>query len=108
MKGIHILMDGNNTAYRANCTSELYTKGTHKRTSAIQGVLNITHSSLITISDMLGLQVKQILYGWDFGRSPRRLEVYPDYKGNRSRSERTPEDEKWYQEFIEQSNALHQ
>ena len=49
MVGLHILMDGNNTAYRANCTTELYTKS-GERTSAIMGVLNITHNVIENLS----------------------------------------------------------
>lgn len=106
MKGIHILMDGNNTAYRANCVTELYTKS-GIRTSAIVGVLNITHSVINQLNKLYDLPVKEVIYGWDRGHSQRRKDIFPDYKGNRKSVEKTPEEKQWMQEFIEQANILY-
>ena len=106
MKGIHILMDGNNTAYRANCVTELYTKS-GIRTSAIVGVLNITHSVIEQLSKEYGLPVKEVIYGWDRGHAQRRKDVFPEYKGNRKSSEKTDEEKQWMEEFIEQANILY-
>ena len=69
MVGLHILMDGNNTAYRANCTTELYTKS-GERTSAIMGVLNITHNVMENLAKEYKLPVKEVVYAWDLGHSP--------------------------------------
>ena len=100
MVGLHILMDGNNTAYRANCTTELYTKS-GERTSAIMGVLNITHNVIENLSKEYNLPVKEVVYAWDLGHSPRRKAVFPEYKANRKKGEeRTDEDKQWMDEFI--------
>ena len=106
MRGIHILMDGNNTAYRANCVTELYTKS-GIRTSAIVGVLNITHSVIEQLSKEYDLPVKEVIYGWDRGHAQRRKDVFPEYKGNRKSSEKTDEEKQWMEEFIEQANILY-
>lgn len=106
MSGIHVLMDGNNTAYRANCVTELYTK-TGVRTSAIVGVLNMTHSVIEQLTKDYGLPVKEVIYGWDRGHSQRRKDVFPEYKGNRT-TEKTEEEKQWMAEFIEQANILYE
>lgn len=107
MSGIHILMDGNNTAYRANCVTELYTK-TGQRTSAIVGVLNITHSIIEDLSKKYSLPVREVIYAWDKGHSPRRTSLFPEYKGSRKKSEdRTEEEKLWMKEFIAQANILY-
>ena len=106
MKGLHVLFDGNNTSYRANCTSELYTK-TGERTSALLGVLNITHSTIQNLSELYDCPVKEIIYAWDLGHSPRRKEVFPEYKANRNK-EKSEEDKLWMSEFITQANVLHE
>lgn len=107
MKGLHILLDGNNTAYRANCTTELYTKS-GQRTSAIIGVLNITHSVMENLEKEYDLPIKEVIYAWDLGHSPRRKEVFPEYKSNRNKQEKTEEDKLWMTEFIEQANILYE
>lgn len=106
MSGIHVLMDGNNTAYRANCVTELYTK-TGVRTSAIVGVLNMTHSVIEQLTKDYGLPVKEVIYGWDRGHSQRRKDVFPEYKDNRT-TEKTEEEKQWMAEFIEQANILYE
>lgn len=106
-KGIHILMDGNNTAYRANCTTELYTKS-GERTSAIMGTLNITHSVAEQLSQLTGEPVKEIIYTWDKGHSERRKTIFPEYKANRKKAEQTDEDKEWLAEFISQANTLYE
>lgn len=107
MKGIRVIFDGANTSYRANCVVELFTKQGF-RTSAIVGTLNIIHSTLETIGKMYDAPIKEIIFVWDKGRSSRRLEVYPDYKGTRSRKEFTPEDKQWMEEFFQQTDILHE
>lgn len=106
MKGIHILLDGNNTCYRANCTTELYTKA-GERTSGIMGTLNITHSVAEQLSKLTGEPVKEIIYAWDKGHSERRKSLFPEYKANRQK-ERTEEDKEWLSEFINQANILYE
>lgn len=106
MRGIHIIQDGNNSAYRANCTTELYTRD-GKRTSAIVGTLNIAHSVAEQLADKLNLPVKEIIFTWDLGHSKRRTDIFPEYKGNRQK-ERTEEEQEWMSEFIEQANTLYE
>lgn len=107
MNGIRIIFDGANTSYRANCVVELSTKQGF-RTSAIVGTLNIIHSTLETLSKMYEAPVKEVIFVWDKGRSPRRLNVYPDYKGSLSKKEVTPEDKQWMKEFFQQTDILHE
>lgn len=107
MTGLHILLDGNNTAYRANCVTELYTKQ-GVRTSAIVGTLNITHSVMEQLSKKYDLPVKEVIFGWDKGHSPRRKQVFPEYKGNRQKENQTEEDKQWMEEFIQQANLLYE
>lgn len=106
MEGIHIIMDGNQAAYRANCTTELYTKDGH-RTSAIMGVLNITHNVLKSVFEHFKSPIKEIIYAWDCGHSQRRKDVFPDYKSNR-KGDISEDKEIWFKEFYEQANELHE
>lgn len=106
MSGLHLLLDGNNTCYRANCTTELYTKS-GERTSGIMGTLNITHSVAEQLGKLVKEPVKEIIYAWDMGHSDRRKAVFPDYKGNRQK-ERTEEEKEWLNEFISQANILYE
>lgn len=107
MTGIRVIFDGNANAYRANCVMELSTKQGF-RTSAIMGMFNIIHSTLESLSKIYDVPVKEVIVVWDKGRSPRRLEVYPDYKGNRNKKEFTPEDKRWMEEFFQQTDVLHE
>lgn len=103
-----IIIDGNNMAYRANAMTELYTKS-GKRTSAIHGMLSMIPPALTKLNkEFLNDEpVGEIIVSWDFGHSQRRKDLFPDYKGNRNH-ERTEEDKLWMQEFIEQTNAIHE
>lgn len=106
MKGIHLIFDGNATAYRANIVTELCTKQGF-RTSAIMGTLNITHSTAETVKKEYNLPIKEIVYAWDKGHSPRRTKLYPQYKAHRKQSW-TPEDEQWHQELYQQIDILNE
>ena len=107
MKGIHLIFDGNNTVYRANMVNELYTKD-GRRSSAVLGTLNIVHSVIESVTDKLNLPVKQAIFAFDLGHSPRRKAVFPDYKANRKKEEKTEEEVLRMSEFIEQANVLHE
>lgn len=106
MRGLHLIFDGNNTSYRANAVTELYTKQ-GERTSAIIGTLNITHATMENLTKELKMPIKEVIYAWDMGHSPRRTSVFPEYKGNRKKTF-TPEDSEWMEEFIHQANVLHE
>lgn len=104
--GLRIIFDGNNTAYRANCVTELYTKS-GERTSALVGVLNITHSVIENLTKSYKMPVKEVIYAWDKGHAQRRKELFPEYKGNRNH-EKTDEEKQWMTEFITQANILYE
>ena len=108
-RGIHLIFDGNQTAFRANCTSELYTKD-GVRTSAIYGTLKITHSIAESILGLIPFEygkIKDIVFAWDFGHSERRKKIFPQYKANRKKYKQSEEDRQWMSDFIEQANVLH-
>lgn len=105
-KGIHLLIDGNNTAYRCNCTTELYTKD-GRRTSAIAGVLKTINANITTLEEEIDLPVKEVIVAWDMGHSDRRKKLFPEYKANRKK-EKTHEEEEWMKEFITQANELYE
>lgn len=102
---VTLLVDGNNLAYRCNSVTELSTKD-GRRTSAIYGVLNSIPGMVREVADELDKQPSEIVVAWDYGKNRRRMEVYPDYKGNRHHTD-TEVDRTWYEEFIEQTNTLH-
>lgn len=106
MKNLRLIFDSNNTAYRANCVTELYTK-LGQRTSAIIGVLNIIHSVVGDLEKSLQTPVAEIIFAWDKGHSARRKALFPEYKANR-KHEKTEEEQIWMQEFIEQANILYE
>lgn len=106
MRGIHLLFDGNGTAYRANVVTELSTKQGF-RTSAIMGTLNILHSTVADVKKEYHLPVKDAIFAWDKGHSKRRTDLYPEYKCGR-RQNWTPEDKQWMEEFYAQIDILHQ
>lgn len=106
MNRLRVVFDGNNTAYRANCVNELCTKS-GLRTSAIVGVLNITHAVMEELNKKLELPVAEVIYAWDFGHSERRKALFPEYKANRKK-EKTEDEKLWMKEFIDQANTLNE
>ena len=104
--GLRVVFDGNNTAYRANCVTELYTKS-GERTSALIGTLNIIHSSMENLIKKYDLPIKEVIFAWDKGHAKRRTQLFPEYKGNRNH-EKTEEEKQWMSEFITQANILYE
>lgn len=100
-----LLIDGNNLAYRCNSVTELSTKD-GRRTSAIYGVLNSIPGMVREVSDELDKELSEIVIAWDYGKNKRRLNLYPEYKGNRHHTD-TEADKSWYEEFITQTGILH-
>lgn len=100
-----IIMDGNNLAYRCNSVTELSTKD-GRRTSAIYGVLNSIPNDIKTVEKLINEPVHEVVVAWDYGKNRRRLNLYPEYKGTRKHDD-TEEDRKWYEDFITQTNILH-
>lgn len=101
-----IVIDGNNLAYRCNSVSELSTKD-GRRTSAIYGVLNSIPNEIRNVEKLLGKPVHECVVVWDYGKNKRRLNLFPEYKGTR-KHDKTEEDKIWYEEFIQQTNILHE
>lgn len=101
---IHIVSDGNNTAFRANVVTELYTTD-GRRSSAIMGTLNATHNVMEELEGLYDQTICEHIYVFDGGHSRRRTELYPEYKANRNH-ERTPEEETQRTEFFTQVNSL--
>lgn len=106
MRGLRVVFDGNGTAFRANVVTELYTKQ-GVRTSAIVGTLNIIHATFLELERLYHLPIKECIFAWDRGHSPRRTELFPEYKSNRAKSEQTPDEQLWTKEFYEQTDTLH-
>lgn len=98
MKVDHVVVDGNNIAYRSDCVMDLSTVS-GQRTSAIFGMLISLRGYLLKFKP-----AKSMVVCWD-SRCNWRRELYPDYKGHRARS-RTPEEESKYRDFILQLNML--
>lgn len=105
MKGIHIILDGNNTAIRNNSVMDISTKA-GERTAAIYGCLNTAHSAIEYLSDKFRLPVKQVIFLWDRGHSSRRKQLYPEYKAAK-RSDWSPESEDWFRNLFMQIDELH-
>ena len=105
MRGLHVIFDGTNTAYRANVVTELTTKQGF-RTSAIMGTLNIVHSTAEYLGTQYDIPVKEIILVWDKGHSPRRKNLFPEYKAGRKKNWE-PEDQQWRKEFFEQIDVIH-
>jgi DNA polymerase-1 len=103
---VTVIYDGNNLAYRSNSVMELSTKD-GRRTSAIFGVLNSIPKDINLLKDDYNILASEIVMVWDYGRNKRRTDLYPEYKGNRHHDQ-TEEDKQWYEEFIAQTNVLHQ
>jgi DNA polymerase-1 len=102
-----LLVDGNNLVYRnAVVMSNLTTKDGFP-TGGIFGVLNGISHSLKEVSKICGEDISECITVFDGGRSKRRLEMYPEYKGTRKTdSERTEEEKTFYHGLIDQANIL--
>ena len=107
MEKFVILFDGNNCAYRSNCTTELYTSA-GERTSAIKGVLeSVKHDIDFLTNSYAFYSLVDVIVIWDGGRSKERKALYPEYKCNRDSNNKKTEEAKeekalWMQEFYQQ------
>jgi DNA polymerase-1 len=119
-----LILDGNNTAYRAHATTNLTTKS-GENVSAIYGTLNIIQSYLkksgsgwknkmltAVQEKMLNrtLEVDEVVVCWDGGKSKWRRILYPDYKGHREkkRADKTTEEQNSYYQMLDQMEVLHE
>lgn len=102
-----ILIDGNNLVYRCSAVMNLSTKSGFT-TSGIFGTLNSIPNYLKEVEKLTGKPVNECIVTFDGGRSKRRMQLFPDYKGSRKTdAERTDEERKWYEDFLEQTRVLH-
>ena len=120
---MNLIVDANNLAYRANVTSDLYTNR-GERVSGIFGSLQMLQSYLRQperrtknrllelLQEQTGVesQFKRAVMCWDYGKSERRMNLYPGYKGQRQvkRDLQSEEDKAAFNQFVDQMNQLHQ
>lgn len=103
-----MIIDGNNLCYRCSAVMTLSTKDGFT-TSGIYGTLNSIPSYLKEVEKLAGEPVNECIVTFDGGRSKRRMSLFPDYKGSRKSSEeRTEEEKKWYEDFLQQTKILYE
>lgn len=124
MGKIKLVLDGNNTAYRARSTVTLKTKQ-GEDVSAIFGTLRILESYLkptrggwknkildavqdARLNRTIGFD--EVITCWDGGKSQFRKSFYPEYKAHREkkRKEYTPEEQASYYAFLDQMEEMHE
>ena len=104
MIGYHVLVDGQNTAIRTNAVMDVQTKQ-GERTAAIFGTFNTIHNIVETLNEKLDAFPREVVLLWDRGHSPRRKEIFPEYKVKKR--EWTPEDKMWIEELFSQIDEIH-
>jgi DNA polymerase-1 len=81
MEKLTVLVDGKNTLYRHNYTSNL----TSPEGQKVSGV----HGMFKDVSNILRFhKPTNLVIAWDKGQSRERLKMYPAYKGNRDKSDK--------------------
>jgi DNA polymerase-1 len=98
-----MLIDGNLLAGRCRATTEdlATTQG------VASGVVNGFIRSLLWAEREMEVNHEQVVVFWDYGRSVKRMELYPEYKAGRESAEPTPEEIKSKEDYVRQLNALH-
>lgn len=105
---MRLIFDGNNTALRCDYVSDLY-NSQGKRTSATYGVLDTIVSTTDVLQDTTGKEITDIIFVWDLGKSPRRKELWPEYKAHRHKDVEYDEEAKIRRhEQLEQMDYLHE
>lgn len=121
-----LIIDANNLAYRANMTTDLFTKS-GERVSGIYGSIQMVQSylkqtqgkwknhMLEALTEHLGLDEEEaefdgVVTCWDFGKSKRRMELFPEYKGHREERKATQseDDKNAFKQFLNQMDQLHE
>jgi len=96
-----LILDGNNIAYRIWST-EAGNLSTRKgeRVGVCYGFIKMLHSFLNSEEfDRYPSYKRPVIVVWDIGKSKRRRELYPEYKGNREKDDS-------FNDFIEQVNLI--
>jgi len=124
VKEMKIILDGNNTAFRANATNNLTMKN-GERVAATYGTLNIilsflkkngsgwVNKLLTAAQDQLRDRtaiIDEVIVCWDGGKSKFRKAIYSDYKGHREvkRKEYTDDEQKAYHHLLNEMENLHE
>lgn len=97
-----ILIDGNHLTGRCRATLSEMTTSRNKRSGVIYGFLRGLHF----LHTEHNIDYPEMTVCWDKGRSKKRMELYPEYKGNRVPAETTPEQELEFHEYVHQIGAI--
>ena len=101
-----VILDGNNLVFRCASVINLSTKDGFP-TGGIFGTLNAINSYLKDIPKLVGEPISECIFVLDGGRSKRRTEMYPEYKGGRKTdADRTEEERKFFHNFLKQTEIL--
>lgn len=93
-----VLVDGNNMLYCQTAAAKLNSKG--RPTQGIVGVMK----ELRAILDRY--HPDSLMVVWDGSRSRKRMEIFPEYKGNRD--DKTPQEQALFEEFLYQKPIVRQ
>lgn len=95
-----LLIDGNHLTGR--CRATLGDMMTSK--GELSGVVYGFIKGLFWVQSEVRVETDNTVICWDYGRSEVRMNLYPDYKGNRAA--KTPEAELQYESYLHQLNSL--
>jgi DNA polymerase-1 len=98
----YLLVDGNHLAGRCRATMSGLSTSKGIPSGVIFGVLQ----GLKYARDALRIDWRQQIICWDGGRCQRRLDLYPEYKGNRN-LDLSPEEIKGRSDYYHQLDALY-
>ena len=94
-----LLLDGNNTYYRANAVSDLHDSAGN-RVSGVYGMIRIIRALIERFKPM------DFVVVWDGGRSPARRLLYPEYKKKVIKDVEQEAAEQRRLEFVNQTTEL--
>lgn len=94
----YLIVDGNHLAGRSNAALESLTRSDGHKTGALFGTLKgLGYAKWNTKID-----TPNLIVCWDGGRSAKRMELLPSYKGNRKKENETEEEKKSKLEYYTQ------
>lgn len=97
-----ILIDGNHLTGRCRATLGEMTTSSGRRSGVIYGFLRGLHYLHLEHN----IDYPEITVCWDKGRCAKRMEIYPEYKGNRTKENQTPEQEREFIEYMAQIKEI--
>lgn len=98
----YLLIDGNHLAARCKFTVGEMETSDGRPSGVIYGVLK----GISFIHNELKVDFPNIIVCWDGGRSKARMELYPEYKGNRRKDESEADKKSWEAYYV-QLECLH-